>query len=264
MSTLINQNHYLTAPTVQLPVSIDYPAALALRRMAQTHGDMPEYLLAIEVGALLHYIPDIYQQTLIATLWNTGARINEALALTRGDFYLNAAQPYVSLATLKQRQAKAERGPGAPSRKVVTHRLVPLSDSHYVNQVNSMVATLRIPLERKNKRTGRMEPARLWEVTDRTVRTWLNDAVTRAAADGVTFSVPVTPHTFRHSYAMHLLYAGVPLKVLQSLMGHKSLKSTEVYTRIFALDVAARHRVQFSMPGQDAVAMLKHCKQEEN
>ncbi|MGE4995780.1 tyrosine-type recombinase/integrase [Yersinia enterocolitica] len=249
---------FTTVPTtMMLPVAIDYPAALALRRMAQTHGDMPEYLLAVEVGALLHYIPDLYQQTLIATLWNTGARINEALALTRGDFYLNAAQPYVSLATLKQRQAKAERGPGAPPKKVVTHRLVPLSDSHYVNQLNSMVATLRIPLERKNKRTGRMEPARLWEVTDRTVRTWLNDAVTRAAADGVTFSVPATPHTFRHSYAMHLLYAGVPLKVLQSLMGHKSLKSTEVYTRIFALDVAARHRVQFSMPGQDAVAMLK-------
>ncbi|MGT3172776.1 tyrosine-type recombinase/integrase [Yersinia enterocolitica] len=259
--TLYSQSH---SSATLLPVAIDYPAALALRRMAQTHGDMPEYLLAVEVGALLHYIPDLYQQTLIATLWNTGARINEALALTRGDFYLNAAQPYVSLATLKQRQAKAERGPGAPSKKVVTHRLVPLSDSHYVNQLNSMVATLRIPLERKNKRTGRLEPARLWEVTDRTVRTWLNDAVTRAAADGVTFSVPVTPHTFRHSYAMHLLYAGVPLKVLQSLMGHKSLKSTEVYTRIFALDVAARHRVQFSMPGQDAVAMLKYSGQSEN
>ena len=40
----------------QLPVAIDYPAALALRKM------------------------------LLATLWNTGARINEALALTRGDF----------------------------------------------------------------------------------------------------------------------------------------------------------------------------------
>ncbi len=72
---------------------------------------------------------------------------------------------------------------------------------------------------------------------------------TAAAADGVTFSVPVTPHTFRHSYAMHMLYAGIPLKVLQSLMGHESISSTEVYTKVFALDVAARHRVQFSMPG---------------
>ncbi|WP_205740069.1 tyrosine-type recombinase/integrase, partial [Escherichia coli] len=96
-----------------------------------------------------------------------------------------------------------------------------------------------------------------WEVTDRTVRTWIGEAVAAAAADGVTFSVPVTPHTFRHSYAMHMLYAGIPLKVLQSLMGHKSISSTEVYTKVFALDVAARHRVQFAMPESDAVAMLK-------
>ncbi|HBB8868500.1 TPA: tyrosine-type recombinase/integrase, partial [Escherichia coli] len=111
--------------------------------------------------------------------------------------------------------------------------------------------------ERRNKRTGRTEKARIWEVTDRTVRTWIGEAVAAAAADGVTFSVPVTPHTFRHSYAMHMLYAGIPLKVLQSLMGHKSISSTEVYTKVFALDVAARHRVQFAMPESDAVVMLK-------
>jgi len=246
------------APPAVMPAALDYPAALALRRMAQTQGNMPEYLLAVEVSALLHYLPDLYQQTCVDTLWNTGARINEGLALSRADFTLTPPYPYVSLATLKQRQDKAARGPGAPSKKVVTHRLVPLSDANYLNRLNSMIATLRIPLERKNKRTGRMEPARIWEVTDRTVRTWLGDAVARAAADGVTFSVPVTPHTLRHSYAMHMLYSGVPLKVLQGLMGHKSMKSTEVYTRIFALDVAARHRVQFSMPGTEAVAMLKN------
>ncbi|HBA8794509.1 TPA: phage integrase family protein, partial [Escherichia coli] len=60
-----------------------------------------------------------------------------------------------------------------------------------------------------------------------------------------------------HSYAMHMLYNGIPLKVLQSLMGHKSVSSTEVYTKVFALDVAVRHRVQFLMPSDDAVAMLR-------
>ena len=40
-------------------------------------------------------------------------------------------------------------------------------------------------------------------------------------------------------------------------MGHKSISSTEVYTKVFALDVAARHRVQFQMPGDEAVALLK-------
>lgn len=101
------------------------------------------------------------------------------------------------------------------------------------------------------------EKAHIWEITDSTVRTWINEAVDATAADGVTFSVPVTPHTFRHSYGMHMLYAGIPLKVLQSLMGHKSVSSTEVYTKVFALDVAARHRVQFQMSGTKAVAMLK-------
>ncbi|MFQ7968077.1 tyrosine-type recombinase/integrase, partial [Klebsiella pneumoniae] len=105
-----------------------------------------------------------------------------------------------------------------------------------------------------------VEKARIWEITDRTVRTWLSEAVEAAAADGVTFSVPVTPHTFRHSYAMHMLYAGIPLKVLQSLMGHKSISSTEVYTKVFALDVAARHRVQFAMPEADAVALMKQLE----
>ncbi|CSQ86870.1 resolvase [Shigella sonnei] len=102
------------------------------------------------MSALLHYVPDLRRKMLLATLWNTGARINEALALTRGDFSLAPPYPFVQLATLK------------------------------------------IPMERRNKRTGRTEKARIWEVTDRTVRTWIGEAVAAAAADGVTFSVPVT------------------------------------------------------------------------
>ncbi|EDQ2836982.1 phage integrase family protein, partial [Salmonella enterica subsp. enterica] len=195
-----------------------------------------------------------HRKMLLATLWNTGARIKEALALTRADFSLAPPYPFVQLATLKQRAEKAARTAGRAPAGSQAHRLVPLSDKQYVSQLEMMVATLKIPLERRNKRTGRTEKARIWEITD---RTWLNEAVESAAADDVTFSVPVTPHTFRHSYAMHMLYNGIPLKVLQSLMGHKSVSSTEVYTKVFALDVAARHRVQFQMPGAEAVAMIK-------
>ncbi|BEM85508.1 resolvase (plasmid) [Serratia marcescens] len=246
-----------SAPGVSLPVAIDYPAALALRQMALVHDELPKYLLAPEISALLHYVPDLHRKLLLATLWNSGARINEALALTRENFSLAPPYPFVQLATLKQRTEKATRSAGRLPAASTPPRVVPLSDPQYVAQLQTMVATLKIPLERRNARTGRMEKARLWTVTDRTVRSWLAEAVDAAARDGVTFSVPVTPHTFRHSYAMHMLYAGIPLKVLQALMGHKSISSTEVYTKVFALDVAARHRVQFQMPEADAVAMLK-------
>lgn len=245
------------AEASQFPVTIDYPAALALRQMALVQDELPKYLLAPEVSALLHYVPDLHRKMLMATLWNTGARINEALALSGADFSLVPPYPFVQLATLKQRAEKAARTAGRAPAGGQPNRIVPLSDHLYISQLEMMVATLKIPLERRNKRTGRTEKARIWAITDRTVRTWINEAVEAAEADGVTFSVPVTPHTFRHSYAMHMLYAGIPLKVLQSLMGHKSISSTEVYTMVFALDVAARHRVQFQMPGTDAVAMLK-------
>lgn len=150
---------------------------------------------------------------LLVTLWDTGARINKALALTRGDFSLAPPYPFVQLATLKQRTEKAARTAGRMPAGQQTHRLAPLSGSWYVSQLQTMVATLKIPMERRNKRTGRTEKARIWDVTDRTVRTWIGVGVAvaaaAAAADGVTFSVPVTSHTFRHSYAMHMLYAGL-------------------------------------------------------
>lgn len=185
--------------------------------MALVHDDYPKYLLAPEISALLHYVPDLNRKVLLATLWNTGARINEALALTRENFSLTPPWPFAQLATLKQRVEKASRTVGRLPGGNSAHRLVPLSDPQYIAQLQTMGATLKIPLERRNAR-------------------------------GVSFSGPVTPHTFRHSYAMHMLYVGIPLKVLQALMGHKSVSSTEVYTKVFALDVAARHRVQFSMP----------------
>lgn len=226
--------------------------------MSMVHDELPKYLLAPEVSALLHYVPVCAARCCWPHCGTPVRALMKHWALTRGDFSLAPPYPFVQLATLKQRTEKAARTAGRTPAGQQTHRLVPLSDSWYVSQLQTMVATLKIPLERRNKRTGRTEKARIWEVTDRTVRTWIGEAVAAAATDGVTFSVPVTPHTFRHSYAMHMLYAGIPLKVLQSLMGHKSISSTEVYTKVFALDVAARHRVQFSMPESDAVTMLKN------
>ncbi len=109
MSGLLSYSH--PQQPAQMPVAIDYPAALALRQMALVQDELPKYLLAPEVSALLHYVPDLHRKMLLATLWNTGARINEALALTRGDFSLVPPYPFVQLATLKQRTEKAARQP---------------------------------------------------------------------------------------------------------------------------------------------------------
>lgn len=82
---------------------------------------------------------------------------------------------------------------GRPPKDEV--RLVPLTDGSFVRQMENWMV---IP------RPRRREP--LWPVTDETMRNWLKQAVKRAEADGVHFSIAVTLHTFRHSYIMHMLY----------------------------------------------------------
>ena len=53
------------------------------------------------------------------------------------------------------------------------------------------------------------------------MRNWLKQAVKRAEADGVHFSIALTPHTFRHSYIMHMLYHRQLSKVIQALAGQR-------------------------------------------
>nr|WP_244570098.1 tyrosine-type recombinase/integrase [Escherichia coli] len=96
--------------------------------MLTVHDELPKYLLA--------------------TLWNTGARINELLALTRGDFSLESPYPFVQLALLKQRMKKQ---PHQPADSPVSSAL-----QHLVRQPT----TLKIPMERRNRRTGRIEKRR--------------------------------------------------------------------------------------------------------
>lgn len=99
-----------------------FARAVRLREMALAASlDVPRYLLAPEIAVLLDYLPDLRQRMLIETLWNTGARINEALALTPGDVFFNGDLPFVRLRTLKQRAPG--RGAGRPRKSSSGGRL---------------------------------------------------------------------------------------------------------------------------------------------
>lgn len=251
----------------------DYESAVALRNLAAAYGtDMPRYLLAPEVAVLLSKVTDLRKRLFIDTLWNTGGRLNEILPLTKEDFALDSpvtgaplASPFVVLRTLKQRrleeasvnrnrrrgrptkdEQQAERDAEAEIRNNPP-RAVPLTDPGYVQRLREWFATA--------------QPAageRLWNIkSEDTARSWISQAVAVSARDGVTFSIrPVTPKTFRDSFAMHLVQHQVPQKVIQTLMGHKDAKSTEWYTRVFALDVTRQLGVRFSMDPREAQALL--------
>lgn len=107
-----------------MPVSLD--AARTMRDLAAHLGaGLPKYLLAPEVAVLLSYIDDLTARMYFDTLWNSGARLNEALALTPADFILEPSRKYpqavVTLRTLKQRNREATRRPGRPAAAEPVH-----------------------------------------------------------------------------------------------------------------------------------------------
>lgn len=70
-----------------------------------------------------------------------------------------------------------------------------------------------------NQRGGRLSRQSAWQ----TIRT---------AAERAGLSAHASPHTFRHSFATHLLEGGADIRVVQELLGHSSVTTTQIYTRV--------------------------------
>ena len=203
-SALVSFTNYLQENNY--PVKIDMEKVPSVKFDYQFSGA----LTSEEMIAMLDKYPldghqNIRNKTILELLYCTGITISELSDLTLHDLYFTE---------------KIMRITGKGNKQ----RFLPLSD-YLVDLIQHYLAASRIHYLTKksndylflNKNGNKFHRFGLWKIIRQTI---LDQGINKH----------VSPHTFRHSFATHLLKAGVNLRIVQELLGHASIKTTQVYT----------------------------------
>lgn len=188
---------------------------LALLELKSEHL-LPAVLSVAEVHALLDAAPSPHYRAFFATVYSCGLRLQEARNLEVGD--IDAARGLIHI----------HRGKGARDRMVpLPQATLELLRRHW--SVHRHPSRLFPAIGRGNQR---LWPQRAAVATDAIRASGINDAFRQARdAAGIT-KKGVSLHTLRHSYATHLLEAGVNLPAISRFLGHAQIQTTLVYVHL--------------------------------
>jgi integrase/recombinase XerD len=173
---------------------------------------LPDVLTIAEVRRLIDAVRKPHLQTFFWTVYSLGLRLQEGLHLQVGDIDSQRMLVHVHL------------GKGSKDR------YVPLP-APTLTRLRQHWRTHRHPLwlfpaPRSQRRYG--------DGVGPMERSTVQNAMSRVVEE-LNFRKAVSTHTLRHSYATHLLEAGVNLRLIQHYLGHSSLKTTMVYLHVTAL-----------------------------
>ena len=185
------------APARRLPKAITVEAVTAILEAAGSAGDPDPRVLR--------------DRALLEFLYGTGARISEATGLDVDDLDHLARDPAVLLT-----------GKGGKQRYVPVGRYAVAALEAYLVRGRPALAAgagrKSSPAVFLNARGGRLTRQGAWGI--------LREAAARSGSGSVS------PHTLRHSFATHLLDGGADIRVVQELLGHASVTTTQVYTLV--------------------------------
>ena len=168
---------------------------------------LPLVLSQQEIGRLLAAVDNLKHKALLTTIYSGGLRISEALQLQVRDIWSDQMQIHI------------RGGKGSKDRMTL---LSP-----------SLLKLLRRYYQVYHPQQYLFEGFRNEPYSSSSVRKVLRRALRRA---GIT--KPATVHTLRHSFATHLLENGTNLRYIQTLLGHSSPKTTEIYTHVQSKNLA--------------------------
>lgn len=204
----LQQEYEIADPTLEIS------AAKSARRLpkALTY----DQIMSMINAALRESDPiTLRDQAMLELLYSSGARVSELIGINMNDLS-TVNSDGGEITTLKL------RGKGSKERIVPLGSFATAAIENYCVRVRAGLLA-KNPKNNSalflNSRGGRISRQSAWQMV-----------LDAASAAGITEHV--SPHVFRHSYATHLLDGGADIRVVQELLGHASVTTTQIYTLI--------------------------------
>ncbi len=198
----------------------DPTTSIATNKLARK---LPKALTVAEIISLIDSLDRtssmmaLRDRAILEMLYGTGARVSEIVGINTGDFGKTILEG-AEIVTLRL------RGKGSKERMVPLGSFAKLAlDNYLVRLRPQLLAKSKESRSNSalflNSRGTRLSRQSAWQIVI-------------TAAEVCDLSGKVSPHVFRHSYATHLLDGGADIRVVQELLGHSSVTTTQIYTLI--------------------------------
>jgi integrase/recombinase XerD len=176
---------------------------------------LPKAITVEQMSALLAAVEGddevrIRDRALLELLYATGARISEAINLNVDD--VTAMDGMIRV-----------RGKGGKQRMVPVGSFAQAALETYLVRVRPVFSV-----------RGKATPALFLGPRGARVSRQMAWLIIREAGERAQLGIELSPHTFRHSFATHLLSGGADVRVVQELLGHSSVATTQIYTLVTA------------------------------